>query len=209
MAEPDISAEDKASYLEVLNKSGYRLINTITNIMDISLIVSGGMGVHKKTYNVKQLLEEIRLRFEKQCTEKNLSLSLHTPEETDNIEIYTDAELLGKILSHLLDNAVKFTDSGGISFGCTIDSNLFRFFVKDTGVGINPTAHNRIFDNFIQENISNTRGHEGSGLGLSIARGLMELLGGEIGLESVKGKGSTFFFTIPAGGTVLSDSSVK
>jgi two-component system CheB/CheR fusion protein len=199
MTEPDISAEDKAQYLEVLNKSGYRLINTITNIMDISLIVSGGMEVRKKTYNVKQLLEEIRLRFGKQCTEKNLSLSLHTPEETDNTEIHTDAELLGKILFHLLDNAVKFTNTGGITFGYIVDSNSYRFFVRDTGVGVKPTAQNRIFDNFIQENISNTRGHEGSGLGLSIARGLMELLGGEIGLESVKGKGSTFFFTIPSG----------
>ncbi|MCX6160068.1 MAG: PAS domain S-box protein, partial [Ignavibacteriae bacterium] len=152
LAEPDISAGDKAKYLDVLNKSGYRLINTITDIMDISLIVSGGMGVHKKTYNVKQLLEEIRLTFRKQCTEKNLSLSLHTPEK--NNEIHTDAELLGKILSHLLDNAVKFTDSGGITFGCTIDSNSFRFFVRDTGVGIKPTVRNRIFDNFMQEEIS-------------------------------------------------------
>jgi signal transduction histidine kinase len=217
LAEPDISAVDKARYLEVLNKSGYRLINTITDIMDISLIISGGMGVRKKTYNVKQLLEEIRLTFRKQCTEKNLSLSLHTPEE--NNEIHTDVELLRKILSHLLDNAVKFTDSGGITFGYTknchaelvdpqagtpasnslVESNSFRFFVRDTGVGIKPTVRNRIFDNFMQEEISSTRGHEGSGLGLSIARGLVELLGGEIGLESVKGEGSTFFFTIPSG----------
>ncbi|MCX6159762.1 MAG: response regulator, partial [Ignavibacteriae bacterium] len=78
-------------------------------------------------------------------------------------------------------------------------SNSFRFFVRDTGVGIKPTVRNRIFDNFMQEEISSTRGHEGSGLGLSIAKGLLELLGGQIGLESVKGEGSTFFFTIPSG----------
>ncbi len=196
MAEPDLSAEERSQYLEILNKNGYRLINTITDIMDISLIVSGSMEVHKKTYNVKQLLEEIRLTFVNQCTEKNLSFSLHTPEETDNSEIHTDIELLEKILFQLLNNAVKFTDSGGINFGYTVDCNSFRFFVKDTGAGINPTARNRIFDNFMQEE-SSTRGPEGNGLGLSIAKGIVELLGGEIDFESVKGEGSTFFFTIP------------
>ncbi len=208
MAEPDISAEERSEYLEVLNISSYRLINTITDIMDISLIVSGGMEIHKKTFNVKQYLDGIHLTFGKQCSEKNLSLSLHIPEE--NNEIHTDTASLGKILFQLLDNAVKFTETGGITFGYTVESNTFRFFVKDTGVGVKQEARNRIFENFMQENISDTRGHEGSGLGLSIAKGLVELLGGEIGIESVKCEGSTFFFTIPSGVTASGmDSSLK
>jgi signal transduction histidine kinase len=201
MAEPDLSNGEKEKYLEVVNKSSYRLINTITDIMDISLIVSGSIEVHKKTFKVKNFLDEITLNLGKECSEKDLTLSSNTPEE--NSDIYTDAGLLQKILFHLLDNAVKFTASGSVTFGYTLDSNSFRFFVTDTGSGINPTARNRIFGNFMQEDISNTRGHEGSGLGLSIAKGLVELLGGEIDFESVKGQGSTFFFTIPSGVTEI------
>ncbi|MCX6160389.1 MAG: ATP-binding protein [Ignavibacteriae bacterium] len=201
MAEPDLSNGEKEKYLEVVNKSSYRLINTITDIMDISLIVSGSIEVHKKTFKVKNFLDEITLNLGKECSEKDLTLSSNTPEE--NSDIYTDAGLLQKILFHLLDNAVKFTASGSVTFGYTLDSNSLRFFVTDTGSGINPTARNRIFGNFMQEDISNTRGHEGSGLGLSIAKGLVELLGGEIDFESVKGQGSTFFFTIPSGVTEI------
>ncbi|MCX6160806.1 MAG: response regulator, partial [Ignavibacteriae bacterium] len=128
--------------------------------------------------------------------EKNLPLCLDIPEE--NMEIHTDAGLLEKTLLHLLSNAVKFTHTGSITFGYTVGSNFFRFFVRDTGVGIKPEARNKIFGIFMQEDTSDTRGYEGCGLGLSIARGMVELLGGEIGFESVKGKGSTFFFTIPS-----------
>jgi len=196
MLDPNLSQEEKELYFGILDKSTHRLISTITGIMDISLIVSGSMKVHKKTFYVKQLLDEIRRSYVKQCAEKNLPLCLDIPEE--NMEIHTDAGLLEKTLLHLLSNAVKFTHTGSITFGYTVGSNFLRFFVRDTGVGIKPEARNKIFGIFMQEDTSDTRGYEGCGLGLSIARGMVELLGGEIGFESVKGKGSTFFFTIPS-----------
>jgi CheY-like chemotaxis protein len=196
MLDPNLSQEEKELYFGILDKSTHRLISTITGIMDISLIVSGSMKVHKKTFYVKQLLDEIRRSYVKQCAEKNLPLCLDIPEE--NMEIHTDAGLLEKTLLHLLSNAVKFTHTGSITFGYTVGSSFLRFFVRDTGVGIKPEARNKIFGIFMQEDTSDTRGYEGCGLGLSIARGMVELLGGEIGFESVKGKGSTFFFTIPS-----------
>ncbi len=217
MADPNLSQEEKELYLRILNTSGHRLLNTITGIMDISLIASGSMKVQKKTFKLKQLFEEIYSDFRKQCSEKNLSLSLCVQEEQNDLEIYSDFTLLKKTLSHILDNAVKFTNQGEITFGCTgnchtaqprtgfgivseslVASNLLRFFVKDTGVDIGSTAQISIFENFMQEDVSMSRGHEGSGLGLSIAKGIVELLGGEIRVESVKGEGSTFSFTLPA-----------
>jgi len=198
MSDPDLTQEEREIYIEILNKSSYRLLNTITNIMDISLIVSGSMEVHKTTFKLKKLFEEIYLGFSKQCFEKNLSLSLCVQEEQNDPEIYSDFILLKKTLSLILDNAVKFTNKGEITFGCKVTDDSYGFFVRDTGVGISSEAHVRIFENFMQEDVSMSRGHEGSGLGLSIAKGIVELLGGEISVESVKGEGSTFSFTLPA-----------
>jgi len=221
ISDPDTSNEKREKYFEVMNKSGFRLISTITNIMDISLIVSGGMEVNKKTFDINQLLEEIYQSWVDQCADKNISLYLQIPSEknffpaqksssdTAKLQIHTDTELFTKTLFHLLDNAVKFTEEGTITFGYTANDNLLRFFVKDTGVGIGSEAHLRIFENFMQENILMTRGHEGSGLGLSIAKGIVELLGGEIDFESVKGQGSTFFFTLPVLMTSSHESDIK
>jgi signal transduction histidine kinase len=113
------------------------------------------------------------------------------------LHINSDHELLFKVLSHLVDNAVKFTREGTVCVGFEVKGNELEFFVKDTGIGINRDLQATIFDKFTQENISDTRGHEGSGLGLSISKGFVELLGGCIWIESSKGEGSAFFFTLP------------
>jgi CheY-like chemotaxis protein len=115
------------------------------------------------------------------------------------LQINTDRELLSKVLCHLLDNAIKFTKQGSVTYGFKAKGDDLEFYVKDTGVGINRDVQGKIFEKFMQENVSDTRGHEGSGLGLSIVHGILELLGGHIWLESFQGKGSAFFFTIPVG----------
>ena len=199
LAEPDVSAEDKEKFLSMLKASSTRLINTITDYMDISLIVTDSIEINRKPVFVNKVLNELMNRFQDQCNSKQLEFLLSIPGDSDGLSIVTDPELFRKIISHLLDNAVKFTNKGRIAMGYSVVSDNIEFFVKDTGVGIEKEAQKRIFESFMQENIDNTRGHEGSGLGLSIIKGLTKLLEGEIRLESVKGEGSSFYFILPLG----------
>jgi signal transduction histidine kinase len=143
------------------------------------------------------ILNSVIRAYNDTCKSKKIDLLLDLTDPDANTLLFTDDELLSKILCHLVDNAVKFTSEGSVIVGCQILEKEFLFSVKDTGIGITGENQQKVFKNFVQEEISNTRGYEGSGLGLSIATGLIELLGGRIWMESEKGTGSTFYFTIP------------
>ena len=197
IAEPDLSLEEKQTYLGMLDECSERLINTITSYMDISLIVSGSQKVNRSNLDIRNLIHEQYDYFQNKCSDKNLELILRVPDNHSDFVMKTDKELLRKILSHLTDNAIKFTASGHIIIGYNYKDAELEFFVKDTGKGIDEEAKERIFDRFMQENISNPRSYEGSGLGLSIAKGFVDLLGGRIHLESEKGLGTAFFITLP------------
>jgi len=165
--------------------------------MDISMIESRNMEFHLKLFDFLPELHTMLERFQPLCAVKSLIIQLQIPPETGNTRIISDAELFRKILGHLLDNAIKFSHRGMIVFGFTKKRDAFEFFVKDDGTGISKEAQSRIFENFVQEEVLSTRGYEGSGLGLSIAQGMVQLLGGKIRVESEKGQGSVFFFTLP------------
>lgn len=197
LTEPDLTDAEKKQYLSLLKTSSERLVNTITDYMDISLIVSGSIEVNCKAVIINKALIYLKDNFQSLCEIKKLDFSLSIPVDTEGFSIQTDPELFRKIIYHLLDNAVKFTQKGGITLGYSVHPENIEFFIKDTGIGIEKDAQERIFESFMQENIANTRGHEGSGLGLSIIKGLTKLLGGEIHLESVKGEGTTVLFTLP------------
>ncbi|MDP3432407.1 MAG: ATP-binding protein [Bacteroidota bacterium] len=197
IAEEEISSEEKQEYIGMLNGSCDRLVNTITSYMDISLIVSGNQKVKNSTVDVHALMKEQFDCFKDKCAAKNLQLILKVPESTSNFIMKTDKELLRKIVTHLTDNAIKFTTTGHVIIGYDLKDAELELFVKDTGKGISEEAQERIFDRFMQENITNTRGYEGSGLGLSITKGFVELLGGRIRLESEKDKGTALFITLP------------
>ncbi len=197
LTDGNLSEEEKDTYLQMLNESSARLINTVTNFMDISLLTSGNQKIYKKKTTINTLVLNIIDKFEDQCISKNISLTFQTPSNEEEINVYTDSDLLSKILHQLIDNAVKFTMEGSVTVGYTATKNSLQFFVKDTGIGITDENKDQIFDNFIQEDIESTRKYEGSGLGLSIAKGFLTLLGGKIWMESEKGKGSVFSFSIP------------
>jgi PAS domain S-box-containing protein len=194
--QPDLQQEEKEYFLKVLNESSERLINTITNYMDISLIVSGNMIVNSIPVDLSLLLDNIYQKFLPKCQTKNLEFIKQFPSDTTPLLISDDG-LLEKALSHLVDNAIKFTIKGSITFGWHYNNNEFELFVKDTGSGIDPEAQSSVFQIFMQEDVADTRGYEGSGLGLSIAKGLVELMGGKIRIESEKWQGSSFYITFP------------
>lgn len=194
---PDSSQEDNELCYNVIKKSSKRLLNTVNSYMDISMIVSGTMEISKRPSNMDKLFDELYRDFKENCTQKGLQLILSKPKSEEVLVLKTDNEKLRKIVGHLLDNAVKFTQKGEIVFGYQLKNDSTEFFISDTGAGIRPEAINIIFNAFMSADVSTTRGYEGSGLGLTIANGMVKLLGGKIWVESDSGKGSTFYFALP------------
>lgn len=197
LMDPELSEQEKDEYLTILNESSERLINTVTNIMEISMVSSGNQEVDKKLFQPESVISTIIRNYQRICDTKKLDLLVDFPANGSKLSVYSDSVLLHKIFKHLMDNAVKFTRKGSITVGYEIKGEDFVFFVKDTGTGISNEGKENIFKYFMQEDNSFTRPYEGCGLGLSIASGLTELLGGTIWLDSEKGVGSTFYFTIP------------
>jgi len=195
--QPDITIEEKVEYLEILNLSSIRLMDTITGIMDISLIISGNMEVHLQPIEIFSLLTNVFKHFQEPSKKKNLELKLQFPDSADQFILITDGEMLRKAVSKLVDNSIKFTKEGSVTLGFELINKEIEIFVKDTGKGIDKNVQDLVFKPFMQEDVSVTRGHEGNGLGLSIAKGIIQLLGGEIRLESTKNLGTTVFLTLP------------
>jgi two-component system, sensor histidine kinase and response regulator len=193
----DLSYEEKEQYSEMLNESCDRLLNTVTNFFDISLLTSGNQKVSKKRILIRDIVREVISQFKIICNRKNISLLAFCDQQCENIATLADGNLLGKILHQLISNSVKFTNEGSITISYELDHPFLKFSVKDTGIGISDKCTQQIFDVFMQEDYAVTRKFEGSGLGLSIAQMIVKLLGGSIWLESEKGKGSMFYFTIP------------
>ena len=191
-----VSLEDRKKYYGMMRKSSERLMDTITDYMDISLITSGNMSASKMEADINKLLSQLRDKFLIFCDDVPVELMLEVP-ENKMLTLETDPELLRKAIDHLLDNAFKFTPRGKISFGYQLAEGEVCFFVEDTGLGIGPSAKKMIFDIFVQENSATTRGHEGSGIGLSIVSGLVNLLGGKIDFQSEKNQGSRFEIRLP------------
>ncbi len=195
--DPNFSQSEKQEFLEILNLSGKRLMQTITDYMDISLLTSGNMDVIIKEFAPGVLVDEIQKHYLSLCIKKGISLVIEKQDAFNLVAVKSDRSFLKKILSHLMDNALKFTEKGSISIGVSVNINFIEFYVKDTGCGVSEEALSIIFEHFSQEDETTTRGYEGNGLGLAIVRGMVNILGGKITAESVKGSGSTFTFTIP------------
>jgi PAS domain S-box-containing protein len=194
---PDSSPEDNILYYSVIKKSSKRLLETVNSYMDISLIVSGTMEISRRALNIDLLMEEIFEEFVDICEPKGIELKVSRPIHQEALKISTDNLKLHKVLAHLIDNAVKFTQKGLITFGYELTETDIQFFISDTGSGIQPDVLDVIFDAFMQADVSPTRGYEGSGLGLTISHGMVKLLGGKLWVDTASGKGSTFFFTLP------------
>lgn len=202
-ADSELSREEREKYFSVIKQSSSRLMETVTDYVDIAMIVSGTMEVHKKEFQIKPLLEEIMGYTKKLCSKKPIETELEVPSNSDFLSLDSDRELIRKIIKNLVDNAVKFTDKGKIIVGYRILEGYLEFFVKDTGKGIELEKLKKFFEAFTQDDTSMTRGYEGSGLGLAIAKGFVDLLNGDIWATSNNGKGSVFYFSIPYGDNVF------
>jgi CheY-like chemotaxis protein len=183
----------------------------INDIIDIAKIDSDQVIIRKNTFSINQILNELLLVFENEKDQKNkkgIAINLEKMLDDEESYILTDEVRLRQILYNLLGNALKFTKNGSVKFGYTIEKKFIQFYVKDTGKGIAPKNQKMVFERFRQEEETNTRQYGGSGLGLSISKGLVTLLGGEIWVESDLGIGASFYFTIPID-TLVKEPSKK
>ncbi len=185
-------------YSGIIKQKGIDLLDIINEILDISKIESGSFKVNMEYFDLKKLIEEIEQYypdFQKRLKKEHLNFVIqHDCREVE--EIYSDKIKLKQVITNLIGNALKYTESGTVEFGCCLGAyNTIKFYVSDTGPGIPEDKFDVIFERFRQ--VDELHYHEGAGLGLSICKGIIKLLGGNIGLTSETGKGTTFFFTIP------------
>ena len=177
--------------------SSDRLMKTIENTIDLSLLITNNMEVYTKPFNISLILTSVIESFHESYMRKNLGIKMQFPENTDSFLLNTDGKLLQKAVSELVDNSIKFTKKGSITIGFELVNKHIEIFVKDTGKGIERDFQDKVFERFMQEDVSVTREEDGSGLGLSIAQGIIQLLGGKIRLESTKHIGTSVFLILP------------
>lgn len=201
--------ENKTAYLNIIESSGKRTLQIINDLIDISKIEAKQVEINSGTTDITQLLNELLLFFVPEANKKNifLKLSCEIPRQYNKTE--TDATKLSQILCNLIKNALKYTLHGTIEFGCSMENSSYKFFVKDTGPGISKANTEIIFERFRQGDVSWSDKSEGVGLGLSISKAYVELLGGKILVDSEVGKGSVFYFNLPFVQSGSNDGNIK
>jgi len=201
LTNPELSSAQRSEYNEYINNSGQNLLNLINDIIDVSKIEAGQVVVKKTVCQINKILNEIYANYDKQkipMGKKDIELVLKRPIEDPDFTIISDPFRIGQILSNLVGNALKFIETGYVEFGFIFKSeNTFQFYVKDTGIGIPDDKMDLIFSRFGQIQGTKIKNPGGTGLGLSISKHLVELLGGEIWVESNVDQGTTFSFTHP------------
>lgn len=186
---------DENNYLEIVERNGRNLLSLINNILDLSKIESGKMDVMIQPVSLKNLLHTNIENVRSLAEEKNIEVQLELPDDLPWIE--TDEMRLYQALTNVLGNAVKFTLKGRITVSATCSDEKVQIKIEDTGIGIAKEILPFIFDEFRQADGSTSRKFEGTGLGLAIAKKMINILGGEISVESVLGRGSVFYIELP------------
>jgi hypothetical protein len=193
-----LSPEQMQEYITIIEKSSARMLNTITDLIEISRIESGQTEINLSLVSVEGQLDSMYAIFKPEADKKGIHLTINYSSDTEKSHLRTDLEKLDTILTQLLKNSIKYTKNGTIEIGYIANTKYVEYYVKDTGIGIEKDKQQDIFGRFTQADNSLSKIYEGAGLGLSISKAYVEMLGGVIWVESEPGKGSTFYFTLPA-----------
>ncbi|HKL37589.1 MAG TPA: ATP-binding protein [Bacteroidales bacterium] len=195
-----LSEEDQHSYITHIRSSGNQLLRIVSDILDISFIQTGQLKLHKETFSLNRFMEEAKTQLEKMISrqQKDIKVKEHFDLAEPLDQIIADKDRLSQVLSNITENAAKFTQLGTIEMGYRLnDPQWLAFYVRDTGIGIPREKFSLIFEHFRQVEEEMTRHYGGIGLGLSIVKGIVEAMGGEVHLDSQPDEGSEFIFTIP------------
>lgn len=194
----DLTSSQKDTYGMIIRKSANNLLRIVNDILDISELESGLLQIYNTSFSLNKFLVDIHNIFRQRLLEEEKNLFINLVESPQDYFLHTDESRLNQIFSNLLDNAIKFTPKGRIDFGFSqCKQNLITFFVRDTGIGIQPDHQEIIFDRFRQGEMSPNREYGGNGLGLAIINELLHLMNGWIWVESEPEKGSCFYFSLP------------
>ncbi|MBF0559742.1 MAG: PAS domain-containing protein, partial [Nitrospirae bacterium] len=192
-------ADSREMFVIIKNEANI-LNNIINDVLDISKIEAGKLTIEEKTFDFDDIVDSISQLFSLKCSEKSITFTL---DGAFPKIVVSDPTRIRQVFVNLIGNAIKFTPEGGkVSVTCEIiqtnpEQAIYEFTVTDTGIGIAKDKHHLVFERFTQTDSSTTRKYGGTGLGVPIAKQIIELMGGEIGLESELGHGSTFWFTLP------------
>ncbi|NEW81522.1 MAG: PAS domain S-box protein [Mariniphaga sp.] len=201
LKEPGLSGEEQQEFISIIEKSGARMLNIINDIVSISKIEAGLMTENIQESNINEQIEYIYTFFKPEVEGKGIQFSFKNSLPFKEAILKTDREKVYAILTNLIKNAIKYSEKGSIEFGYILKKDNepveVEFYVKDTGIGIPVNRQKAIFERFIQADIADKMARQGAGLGLSISKAYIEMLGGKIWVESEVGIGSIFYFTLP------------
>jgi PAS domain S-box-containing protein len=201
LMEGDFTKEKQNKFLGIIHSRTKHLLKIITDIVDIAKIESDQLSINKEKFYLNDIIKELYDFYQKDIKEKaktDIKLKINLSLERERSYIKSDITRIRQILDNLVSNAIKFTDEGEVEIGYNYNSKGgLLFWVKDTGIGISIEDQEKIFERFRQADESNNRLYEGTGLGLTLSKNLVELLGGKIWVDSAKGEGSVFYFTLP------------
>ncbi len=194
-------APDQQELVKTAYSSSHQLLRIVDDILDYSKLEADKLDLETTTFNLRDLIESVINLLERPAEAKGLRLLLNI-DQSVRLPVRGDSVRLRQVLSNLISNAVKFTERGNVTLNVrrlreTAAQHHLRFEVRDTGIGIDPAAQERLFQAFSQADASTTRLYGGTGLGLAICRRIVTLMGGRIGVESEPGRGSSFWFEIP------------
>ncbi|MBN2663592.1 MAG: response regulator [Bacteroidales bacterium] len=197
LSNPNLTQEKRNNFTTIIQKSSNQLLSIVTDIVTISTIETKQEKLNIEKVCINTLLRELYNIFEPQTLVKKLNLRLNKQLTDLQSNVYTDKTKINQIISNLISNAIKFTNTGSIEFGYILEHTNLRFYVTDTGIGIQTEACEKIFERFTQADETIHVNYGGTGLGLSIVKGYVEILEGKVWVQSEPNKGSTFYFTIP------------
>ena len=195
-----LTQKQRDHYINIIDGNSKQLLNLIDDIIDVAKMESNELKINIKTCHISSMILELETLFNQIRLQKNknaITFVSEIPKGSEGLVLETDAARLRQVITNLLSNALKFTSEGKIAFGYQIVENNIQFYVKDQGIGIPKNKQKEIFERFKQVNYTDAAKYGGTGLGLAICKGIVNLLGGDIHVESALNKGATFKFSLP------------
>jgi signal transduction histidine kinase len=188
--------EQQLNFLNIIRSNVERMAALVTDLSDLSRLNNGSLALEFESFGLLDVVESVARNLQPAFSEKSQNLEIALP--AGSPQVYADPKRLGQVLTRLLDNANRYTAVGGsIHVNIVCNGRTTRLEVKDSGIGISPEDQSRLFEPFFRSDHPTVRAGPGWGLSLSVSKGLVEQMGGEIGAASMLGEGSTFWFTVP------------